>query len=53
MKRKRALVSLAFAVTGARIFPTLKYALGHGRACTRVIVGGESRPVLRELTKAA
>ena len=50
---KRALVSLAFAVTGARIFPTLKYALGHGRACTRVIVGGESRPVLRELTKAA
>ena len=50
---KRALVSLAFAVTGARIFPTLKYALGHGRACTRVTVGGESRPVLRELTKAA
>jgi hypothetical protein len=50
---KRALVSLAFAVTGARIFPTLKYALGHGRACTRVTVGGESRPVLRELTRAA
>jgi hypothetical protein len=50
---KRALVSLAFAVTGARIFPTLKYALGHGRACTRVTVGGESRPVLHELTRAA
>jgi hypothetical protein len=50
---KRALVSLAFAITGARIFPTLKYALGHGRACTRVIVGGESRPVLHELTRAA
>ena len=50
---KRALVSLAFAVTGARIFPTLKYAMGHGRACTRVTVGGKSRPVLRELTRAA
>jgi hypothetical protein len=44
---------LAFAITGARIFPTVKYAMGHGRACTRVTVAGESRPVLRELTRAA
>ena len=43
---KRALISLAFAITGARIFPTVKYAMGHGRACTRVTVGGETRPVL-------
>jgi hypothetical protein len=50
---KRGLVSLAFALTAARLYPTLKYALGHGRACTRVTVGGESRPVLRALTKAA
>jgi hypothetical protein len=50
---KRALISLAFAITGARIFPTVKYAMGHGRACTRVTVAGESRPVLRELTRAA
>jgi hypothetical protein len=35
----KALVSLAFAVTSARLFPTLKYALGHGHACTRVRVG--------------
>jgi len=34
------LVSLAFAITGARIYPTVKYALGHGKACTRVVVGG-------------
>jgi len=40
----RALVSLAFAITAARSYPTVKYALGHGKACTRVIVGGE--PVL-------
>lgn len=50
---KRALISLAFAITGARVFPTVKYAMGHGRACTRVTVAGESRPVIRELTQAA
>src|SRR5262249_10729258 len=37
---RRALVSLAFAITAARIYPTVKYALGHGKACTRVVVGG-------------
>ncbi len=36
----RALVSLAFAMAGARIYPTVKYAMGHGQACTRVVVGG-------------
>jgi hypothetical protein len=50
---KRGLVSLAFAMTASRLYPTLKYALGHGRACTRITVGGETRPVLRQLTKAA
>lgn len=35
-----ALVSLAFAITAGRIYPTVKYALGHGKACTRVVVGG-------------
>jgi hypothetical protein len=33
-------VSLAFALTCARIYPTMKYALGFGKACTRVRVGG-------------
>src|SRR5262249_17168803 len=37
---RRALVSVAFAITAARIYPTVKYALGHGKACTRVVVGG-------------
>jgi hypothetical protein len=50
---KRGLVSLAFAMTASRLYPTLKYALGHGRACTRLSIGGEARPVLRQLTKAA
>ena len=50
---KRGLISLAFAMVSARIFPTLKYALGHGRACMRVTVGGEPQPVLRQMTRAA
>jgi hypothetical protein len=37
---RRALVSLAFAITAARIYPTVKYALGHGKACMRVDVSG-------------
>lgn len=37
----RAVVSLAFAITASRLFPTLKYALGHGKACQRVDVAGE------------
>jgi len=39
-----ALVSVAFAIAAARIYPTVKYALGHGKACTRIVVGG--KPVL-------
>jgi hypothetical protein len=37
---RRALVSVAFAITVARIYPTVKYALGHGKACMRVVVQG-------------
>jgi hypothetical protein len=40
----RALVSLAFGLTMARVYPTLKYALGHGKACQRIVVEGE--PIL-------
>lgn len=50
---KRGLISLAFAMVAARTFPTLKYALGHGKACTRLTVGGVTQPVLRQVTKAA
>jgi hypothetical protein len=50
---KRGLISLAFAMTTTRLYPTLKYAMGHGRACTRVTIGGETRPVFREITRAA
>jgi alkylhydroperoxidase family enzyme len=45
-----AIVSLAFAITTARIYPTVKYAMGHGKACTRVVVGGAPVAIDRELT---
>ena len=35
------LLTLAFAMVSARVYPTLKYALGHGRACTRLTIAGE------------
>ncbi|AGA27653.1 hypothetical protein [Singulisphaera acidiphila] len=44
---KRGLVSLSFALTAARLFPTLKYALGEGKTCSRVTVGGKSLAVAR------
>ena len=50
---QRGLVSLSFAMVAARFFPTLKYALGHGRSCTRLTVGGEQQPVLRAVNRAA
>jgi hypothetical protein len=37
---RRALISLTFAITAARIYPTIKYALGYGKACVRVVVAG-------------
>src|SRR5262249_32537906 len=45
---KHALSSLAFGIAAVRVFPTVKYALGHGEACTRVTVGGSPVAVLRE-----
>jgi hypothetical protein len=44
----RAVVSLAFAITTARIYPTVKYAMGHGKTCTRVVVGGAPVVIDRE-----
>ncbi len=47
---RRAVVTLAFAITTARIYPTVKYAMGHGKACTRVVVGGVPVVVGRKLS---
>jgi AhpD family alkylhydroperoxidase len=44
---KRGLVSLAFSVTTARMFPTLKRGLGHGAICAKVVVRDETIAVKR------
>jgi hypothetical protein len=36
----KAVISLAFAIVTARLYPTVKYAMGHGKACTRIVVDG-------------
>ena len=36
----RGVVSLAFAMVTARMYPTVKYAMGHGQACSRIVVDG-------------
>jgi hypothetical protein len=49
----RAVVSLAFAIVTARMYPTVKYAMGHGKACTRVVVGGMPVAFDRSVVAAA
>jgi alkylhydroperoxidase family enzyme len=45
---RHAVISLSFGIAAARVFPTVKYGLGHGKACTRITVAGAVVPVLRE-----
>ncbi len=44
---ERGVISLAFAISSTRVYPALKYALGHGHACTKVQVGNNSFAPLR------
>jgi hypothetical protein len=37
----RAVLALTFGIMVQQLYPTLKYALGHGKACTRVMVAGQ------------
>ena len=46
----RAVVTLAFAITTARMYPTVKYAMGHGKICSRVVVDGAPLAIDRGLT---
>ncbi|MBR7620672.1 hypothetical protein JKL49_14865 [Phenylobacterium sp. 20VBR1] len=41
---EKGLAAISLALTTARMYPTLKYALGYGRACSRVTVAGEAAP---------
>ncbi|MFL5295936.1 MAG: hypothetical protein ACJ798_06090 [Phenylobacterium sp.] len=41
-----ALVAIGLTLTASRMYPTLKYALGHGKACSQVVVAGVAAPVV-------
>jgi alkylhydroperoxidase family enzyme len=45
---RKGLVSIAFAILSSRLYPTLKYALGYGHACSIVHVGGAPVTTPRE-----
>lgn len=47
---RRGLLSLAFGVVASQLYPTLKYALGYGRTCSRLEVSG--KPVPRQASQA-
>ena len=37
---RRGLATLALCLADARLYPTVKYALGHGLSCSRVVIDG-------------
>lgn len=41
----KGLTAISMALMTARMYPTLKYALGHGKACSKVTVAGVATPV--------
>ena len=44
---KKGLVSLALTIAASRVFPAVKYALGHGHACTQINLAGSEMGVHR------
>jgi len=48
----RAVVTLALAIASSRVFPTVKYALGHGRACSKIRIEGVDVPLVRQAMHA-
>jgi hypothetical protein len=49
---RKGLVSLALTIAASRVFPAVKYALGHGHACVRVRVAGADTEVSRQTSAA-
>ena len=41
----KALVAIGLSIVASRMYPTLKYALGYGKACSKVVVAGEDARV--------
>jgi hypothetical protein len=49
----RAVIALAYAVMAAQLYPALKYATGHGKACTRIVVEGQALAPARAPAEAS
>jgi hypothetical protein len=49
---KRAVVLLGLGIAATRTFPTVKYAMGHGRECSRLRVAGTEVPVAKQAVHA-
>jgi hypothetical protein len=45
---RRGVITLAFALVSSRAYPTLKYALGYAKTCSRVVVAGDPVQVRQE-----
>ena len=50
---KTAVVDLSLAITVGRIYPTVKFGLGHAKTCSRVTVSGAPAPFHRPEPLAA
>ena len=37
----KALVAISLGMVASRMYPTLRYALGYGKTCSKVVVGGD------------
>jgi hypothetical protein len=44
---RAGLIALSFQITAGRVYPTVKFALGHAQSCTRVTIGGVAASVRR------
>jgi hypothetical protein len=42
---EKALVAIGLTLVASRMYPTLKYALGYGKSCSKVVVAGAPTPV--------
>lgn len=42
---EKGLVAISLTLTTSRMYPTLKYALGYGKACSKIVVAGVATPV--------
>ena len=49
----RAVLALSFGIMTSQLYPTLKYALGHGKACSRVVIAGQAVSPQHLATEAA